>query len=129
LSRSHESTLKRRSSINFSDFEEPLLCLTLVLLFEIPEVTEVPTVAETAEAGTPSRQIKTSPILTVNVKKYAGQQTFSVELLEQKFASVLCRVSYAEWNSLARNANKRSSKRELLSNWRNRWRKRTSLSC
>jgi len=42
-----------------------------------------PTVASTAEAGTPSNTAMTSAYLTANVTKYAGQQTISLELLER----------------------------------------------
>ena len=51
--------------------------------FEIPKITAVPTVAETAEEGTPSETGMTNSFLSVTVKKYAGQQTFSVELLDR----------------------------------------------
>ena len=51
--------------------------------FEIPKITVLPTVAETAEAGTPSETDQNSAFVTVTVKKYAGQQTFSVELLDR----------------------------------------------
>ena len=42
-----------------------------------------PTVAETAEAGTPSDTAMTSAYESVSVKKYAGQQTISLELMER----------------------------------------------
>lgn len=51
--------------------------------FEIPKITQLPTVAITAEAGTPSETDQNSAFVTVDVKKYAGQQTFSVELLDR----------------------------------------------
>jgi len=51
--------------------------------FEIPKITTMPTVAETAEAGTPSETDQASSFLSVTVKKYAGQQKFSVELLDR----------------------------------------------
>lgn len=51
--------------------------------FEIPKITVLPTVAETAEAGTPSETDQNAAFVTVTVKKYAGQQTFSVELLDR----------------------------------------------
>jgi HK97 family phage prohead protease len=51
--------------------------------FEIPKITVLPTVAETAEAGTPSETDQNSAFVTVTVKKYAGQQTFSVELMDR----------------------------------------------
>jgi len=51
--------------------------------FEIPKITTLPTVAETAEAGTPSNTDQASSYVTVTVKKYAGQQQFSVELFDR----------------------------------------------
>ena len=51
--------------------------------FEIPKITVLPTVAETAEAGTPSNTDQNAAFVTVTVKKYAGQQTFSVELMDR----------------------------------------------
>ena len=53
------------------------------MTFEIPKITVLPTVAETAEAGTPSETDQNSAFVTVTVKKYAGQQTFSVELMDR----------------------------------------------
>lgn len=53
------------------------------MTFEIPKITVLPTVAETAEAGTPSNTDQNAAFVTVNVKKYAGQQTFSVELMDR----------------------------------------------
>lgn len=51
--------------------------------FEIPKLTQVPTVALTAEGAAPSEQDQNISFLSVDVKKYAGQQTFSVELLDR----------------------------------------------
>ena len=51
--------------------------------FEIPKITTLPTVAETAEAGGPSNTDQASSFVTVTVKKYAGQQQFSVELFDR----------------------------------------------
>jgi len=51
--------------------------------FEIPKITQLPTVAITSEAGTPAEQDQNAAFVTVDVKKYAGQQTFSVELLDR----------------------------------------------
>ena len=51
--------------------------------FEIPKITQLPTVAVTAEAGTPSNTDQNAAFVTVDVKKYAGQQTFSVELMDR----------------------------------------------
>ena len=53
------------------------------MTFEIPKITTMPTVADTAEAGTPSETDQASSFLSVTVKKYAGQQKFSVELLDR----------------------------------------------
>ena len=51
--------------------------------FTIPKFTGYPTVAETAEGAAPSDTGATSNYMTVNVKKYAGQQTISWELLDR----------------------------------------------
>ena len=51
--------------------------------FEIPKITVMPTVAATAEEGTPSNTDQNAAFVTVSVAKYAGQQTFSVELLDR----------------------------------------------
>jgi HK97 family phage major capsid protein len=53
------------------------------MTFEIPKITVMPTVAVTAEGTAPSETDQNSAFLTVDVKKYAGQQTFSVELLDR----------------------------------------------
>jgi phage head maturation protease len=53
------------------------------MTFEIPKITVLPTVAVTAEAGTPSETDQNSAFVSVDVKKYAGQQTFSVELFDR----------------------------------------------
>ena len=51
--------------------------------FEIPKITQVPTVAVTAEEAAPSDTDQNSSFVTVNVQKFAGQQTFSLELLDR----------------------------------------------
>lgn len=51
--------------------------------FEIPKITAVPTVGEEAEEAAIDETGMTNSFLTVNVKKYAGGQTFSVELLDR----------------------------------------------
>jgi HK97 family phage prohead protease len=51
--------------------------------FEIPKLTQAPTVAETAEGAAPSNTDQNVAFTTVSVKKYAGQQQFSVELLDR----------------------------------------------
>jgi HK97 family phage prohead protease/HK97 family phage major capsid protein len=53
------------------------------MTFEIPKLTQVPTVALTSEGAAPSEQDQNISFLSVNVGKYAGQQTFSVELLDR----------------------------------------------
>ena len=53
------------------------------MTFEIPKITAVPTVAEEAEAANIDTTDMTSSFTTVNVKKFAGGQTFSVELLDR----------------------------------------------
>ena len=51
------------------------------MTFEIPKITAAPTVAETAEDAAFSNTDQNSAFLSVDVKKFAGQQKFSVELL------------------------------------------------
>ena len=51
--------------------------------FEIPKISQLPSVAITAEAGTPSETDQNAAFVTVSVEKFAGQQTFSVELLDR----------------------------------------------
>lgn len=63
--------------------------------FEIPKITAAPTVAVVAEEGTFSDTDQNSAFITVDVKKFAGQQTFSVELLD--------RTSPAFFDELIRN--------------------------
>ena len=65
------------------------------MTFEIPKITAMPTVAQTAENAAFSDTDQNSAFLSVDVKKYAGQQTFSVELLD--------RTSPAFFDELIRN--------------------------
>ena len=65
------------------------------MTFEIPRITVMPTVAETAEDASFNETDQNSNFLSVTVKKYAGQQTFSVELLD--------RTSPAFFDELVRN--------------------------
>ena len=51
------------------------------MTFEIPKITQMPTVATVAEDAAFSDTDQTSAFLSVDVKKFAGQQKFSVELL------------------------------------------------
>ena len=53
------------------------------MTFEIPKITTAPTVAQTAEEAAISETDTASSFVTVNVRKFAGQQTFSVELLDR----------------------------------------------
>jgi len=65
------------------------------MTFEIPKITAMPTVAITAENAAFSDTDQNAAFLSVDVKKYAGQQTFSVELLD--------RTSPAFFDELVRN--------------------------
>jgi phage head maturation protease len=51
------------------------------MTFEIPKITAMPTVAVAAEDAAFSDTDQNSAFLSVDVKKFAGQQKFSVELL------------------------------------------------
>jgi phage head maturation protease len=51
--------------------------------FEIPKITQLPGVTVEAEGGTLEDVDQNSAFVTVDVKKYAGQQTFSVELFDR----------------------------------------------
>jgi hypothetical protein len=51
------------------------------MTFEIPKITAMPTVAVAAEDSEFSNTDQNSAFLSVDVKKFAGQQKFSVELL------------------------------------------------
>ena len=51
--------------------------------FEIPKLTQAPTVAVTAEGAAPSDTDQNVSFISVPVQKFAGQQTFSVELLDR----------------------------------------------
>jgi HK97 family phage prohead protease len=65
------------------------------MTFEIPRITVMPTVAATAEDAAFNETDQNSNFLSVSVSKYAGQQTFSVELLD--------RTSPAFFDELVRN--------------------------
>ena len=51
--------------------------------FQIPKITVLPGVTVEAEAGTIEDVDQNSAFINVDVKKYAGAQTFSVELLDR----------------------------------------------
>jgi HK97 family phage major capsid protein len=67
--------------------------------FEIPKITVAPTVAVASEGGTPSDTDQNAAFVTVNVQKYIGQQTFSLELLDRSspafFAELVRQMEYA----------------------------------
>jgi HK97 family phage major capsid protein len=67
--------------------------------FEIPKITVAPTVAVASEGGTPSETDQNAAFVTVNVQKYIGQQTFSLELLDRSspafFAELVRQMEYA----------------------------------
>jgi HK97 family phage major capsid protein len=53
------------------------------MTFEIPKITAVPTTSLEAEAAAIDTTDMTSSFVSVDVKKFAGGQTFSVELLDR----------------------------------------------
>ena len=53
------------------------------MTFEIPKITAVPTVGVEAEAAEINETGMTNSFISVDVKKFAGAQTFSVELLDR----------------------------------------------
>ena len=53
------------------------------MTFEIPKITVMPTVAVTAEDGTPSETDQNSAFISVDVKTFSGQQTFSTQILDR----------------------------------------------
>jgi HK97 family phage major capsid protein len=53
------------------------------MTFEIPKITQAPTVAVVAEDGAPSDTDQNAAFISVDVKKFFGSQTFSVELLDR----------------------------------------------
>jgi HK97 family phage prohead protease len=67
--------------------------------FEIPKITAVPTVEDENEGDAIAETGLTNNFLTVNVNKYAGGQTFSVELLDRSnpvfFDELVRQMEYA----------------------------------
>jgi len=53
------------------------------MTFEIPKISQVPQVLVTAQEGAPADVDLNSSYLSVAVQKFAGQQTFSVEILDR----------------------------------------------
>ena len=69
------------------------------MTFEIPKITVAPTVAIAAEGGTPSNTDMNSAFVSVDVKKYIGQQVFSLEILDRSspafFAELVRQMEFA----------------------------------
>ena len=69
------------------------------MTFEIPKITAVPTVGVEAEAATIDETGMTNSFISVSVKKFAGGQTFSVELLDRSspafFAELVRQMEFA----------------------------------
>ena len=69
------------------------------MTFEIPKITVAPTVAIATEGGTPSETDQNAAFVSVDVKKFIGQQTFSLELLDRSspafFAELVRQMEYA----------------------------------
>jgi phage head maturation protease len=80
------------------------------MTFEIPKITQLPGVTVEAEGGTIEDVDQNSAFISVDVKKYAGQQTFSVELFDRSsplFVDELMRnlaAQYAKVTDTAVNA-------------------------
>lgn len=51
--------------------------------FELPKITQLPSVTQEDEGGTVADVDQNSEFLSVSVKKYSGAQTFSVELFDR----------------------------------------------
>ena len=65
------------------------------MTFEIPKITQLPSVTEEAEAGTVADVNLNSEFLSVSVKKFSGAQTASVEIID--------RSSPVFWDEVMRN--------------------------
>ena len=69
------------------------------MTFEIPKISQVPTVAVTAEEAAPSNTDLENSYLSVSVQKFAGQQAFSVEILDRSspafFAELVKNMEFA----------------------------------
>jgi HK97 family phage major capsid protein/HK97 family phage prohead protease len=69
------------------------------MTFEIPKITVAPTVAVAAEGAAPSETDQNAAFVSVDVKKYIGRQTFSLELLDRSspafFAELVRQMEYA----------------------------------
>ena len=69
------------------------------MTFEIPKITVAPTVAVASEGGAPSETDMNSSFVSVNVQKFIGRQTFSLELLDRSspafFAELVRQMEFA----------------------------------
>jgi HK97 family phage prohead protease len=69
------------------------------MTFEIPKITVAPTVAVASEGGEPSETDQNAAFVSVNVQKFIGQQTFSLELLDRSspafFAELVRQMEFA----------------------------------
>jgi HK97 family phage major capsid protein len=69
------------------------------MTFEIPKITAVPTVGVEAEGAEINETGMTNSFISVDVKKFAGAQTFSVELLDRSspafFDELVRQMEYA----------------------------------
>jgi HK97 family phage major capsid protein len=69
------------------------------MTFEIPKITVAPTVAVATEGGAPSETDQNAAFVTVNVQKFIGRQTFSLELLDRSspafFAELVRQMEFA----------------------------------
>jgi HK97 family phage major capsid protein len=69
------------------------------MTFEIPKITVAPTVAIATEGGLPSETDQNAAFVSVNVRKFIGQQTFSLELLDRSspafFAELVRQMEFA----------------------------------
>jgi len=63
------------------------------LSFEIPKLTQAPTVAETAEGAAPSETDQNISYLSVTVKKYSGTQVFSYELMDRSQPAFMSEIT------------------------------------
>jgi HK97 family phage major capsid protein len=69
------------------------------MTFEIPKITVAPTVAVATEGNAPSETDMNSAFVSVNVQKFIGRQTFSLELLDRSspafFAELVRQMEFA----------------------------------
>jgi HK97 family phage prohead protease/HK97 family phage major capsid protein len=69
------------------------------MTFEIPKITVAPTVAVATEGAAPSETDQNAAFVTVNVQKFIGRQTFSLELLDRSspafFAELVRQMEFA----------------------------------